>query len=569
MKKSPPVIIGGNTIFDEMFSLQNIEDWQLSGSDGEHCNDGIEDMSQKYHSLTETAAKDTDAETVTVKENGHHFNGVNGNGIHEDHDDSEDDDCNGAKNEDSARDTGHEAETTSTDTIENEPIAPVPYYGRTLVAPEYMNFQLQDDNSQKEEKDMEGDASGQLDQSFGGEEDKTLSEDEADKNADDDQDDKSKGDERDSDEEQITREEEELEASPNLAQPEEDGEQKDEDEGEEEKNEEDEVQEKNEMGEEDEKVIDGDGVGIDEHSDDIGVNEIEEEDGVETNNEGDRVVEDKKEDGDVVNESEEGAEEEESSEEEEVEQEDENARRDETERYEDGGGESDEVEEETKEEKKENDIVEQRNEDVTDHHTEETSEQNNGIERENEEEKIEEKETPEEEAEFDGKQSVDDDLTLEVQNESFSQPPKAEDEDDIQDEEFDNEDLTTGKESTLEHYDSLKVNVSSPTPDLTEVGSAESLHEVEIEQKEDDDGDEGEDQEEAAAEREESSKETDEHEEQPGVTVRTVNYWHEIWLRLCYNGINAPIHSFHNSFLELRFKAIFGFFLIVKGAVKR
>ena len=559
-----------------MFSLQNIEDWQLSGSDAEHCNDGIEDMSQKYHSLTETAAKDTDAETVTVKENGRHYNGVNGNGIHEYHEDSEDDDYNGqvdsAKNEDSARDTGHEAETTSTDTIEDEPTAPVPYYGRTLVAPEYMNFQLPDDNSQKEEKDMEGDASGQLDQSFGGEEDKTLSEDEPDKNADDAQDDKSKGDERDSDEEQkITWEEEKevLEASPKLTQPEKDSEQKEEDEGEEETKEEDEVQEKNETGEEDEKVIDGDGVGIDEHSDVIGVNQIEEEDGVETNNEGDRVVEDKKEEGDVIKENKEGAEEEKSSEEEEVEQEDENARRDETKRYEDGGGESDEVEEETKEEKKENVVVEKRNEDVTDHHTEETSEQNDGIERENEEEKIEEKETPEEEEEFDGKQSVDGDLSLEVQNESFSQLPKAEDEDGIQDEEFDNEDLTTGKESTLEHYDSLKVNVSSPTRDLTEVGSAESLHEVEIEQKEDDDGDEEEDQEEATAEREESSKETNEHEEEPGVTVRTVNYWHEIWLRLCYNGINALIHSFHNSFLELRFKAIFGFFLIVKGAVKR
>ena len=108
---------------------------------------------------------ETNAKTETVKGNGHHLNGarVNGNGIHEDpnghtsfnEDEDSNDEPDDVGNENIGKETGCKAGKTYGETIEDEPASPVPYYGRTLVAPEYMSFQLPGDTFQRAGRDTE------------------------------------------------------------------------------------------------------------------------------------------------------------------------------------------------------------------------------------------------------------------------------------------------------------------------------------------------------------------------------------------------------------------------------
>ena len=108
---------------------------------------------------------ETNAKIETVKGNGHHWNRapVNGNGIHEDpnshtsfnEDEDSNDEPDDVGNENNGKETGCEAGKTYLETIEDDPATPVPYYRRTLVAPEYMNFQLPGDTFQRDRRDTE------------------------------------------------------------------------------------------------------------------------------------------------------------------------------------------------------------------------------------------------------------------------------------------------------------------------------------------------------------------------------------------------------------------------------
>ena len=110
---------------------------------------------------------------------------------------------------------------------------------------------------------------------------------------------------------------------------------------------------------------------------------------------------------------------------------------------------------------------------------------------------------------------MQDDLTLATQNESFTQSFKGDVEDDNQDEEIDQEDMAIRTKLTLEHWDSLKVNVASPTRDITEVGSAESLNELEADQTKEDEEEEDEEEKEKEEEEEEEKEEEEEDDEAP------------------------------------------------------
>ena len=114
----------------------------------------LDDFKSKQYSPALTMEKYQDTEESEV--NGHHYDGVNGNGIREDPDNHWTVHRNGDVDEDTKENTekvnGHEADD-SEETKEDESAAPLPYFGKTLVAPEYVNFQLADDNSQVEEKE--------------------------------------------------------------------------------------------------------------------------------------------------------------------------------------------------------------------------------------------------------------------------------------------------------------------------------------------------------------------------------------------------------------------------------
>ena len=94
--------------------------------------------------------------------NRHDHDGVNGNGIHEDPDDHWTVHRNGDVDEHTKENTekvnGHKADDPE-ETKEDEPAAPLPYFGKTLVAPEYMNCPLPEDSSQVEEKEDENENS--------------------------------------------------------------------------------------------------------------------------------------------------------------------------------------------------------------------------------------------------------------------------------------------------------------------------------------------------------------------------------------------------------------------------
>lgn len=126
----------------DMLSSEETEPFDFKG-DAEDYDDEYEEVSPKQNSLKEMPENNSLVKTETSKENGHDYNGlignsINGNGVHEIHgeeDDIDEDEVNGV----------------SAETNEDDPAPSVPYYGRTLVAPEYMNFQLEE-TSQRQEK---------------------------------------------------------------------------------------------------------------------------------------------------------------------------------------------------------------------------------------------------------------------------------------------------------------------------------------------------------------------------------------------------------------------------------
>lgn len=115
---------------------------------------GLNDFTSKQYSPALTMEKCHDMGESEV--NRHDHDGVNGNGIHEDPDDHWTVHRNGDVDEHTKENTekvnGHKADD-SEETKEDEPAAPLPYFGKTLVAPEYMNCLLPEDSSQVEEKE--------------------------------------------------------------------------------------------------------------------------------------------------------------------------------------------------------------------------------------------------------------------------------------------------------------------------------------------------------------------------------------------------------------------------------
>lgn len=515
---------------------ENGDDYQLTGGsrDVEHDNDEVNDLNPKQLPVTDTAAMDTDNEKATMKENGNYYNGVNGNGVHGDHNDHEDDGHNGeadvGSESDEVETTKHNGDTTFPEIMEDEPAAPVPYYGRTLVAPEYMNYQLSDDVSHEEENDFEDtngnddevvgsvddaesdkpeegeeNASGEHDQRRAQEEeDIALYKDGSEESASDDVGHKNDRNDSALDEEQGVRQEgggKMVEALPRLAQPEEDDEQNIGDEREVEENEEDEGQEINELKDSNEGGIEGDVAEKEKYNqvtEDMGITEGDEVDGESVNSVAKQYQEEapEKEESNQVDGPQYGDE-----------SEGEHATRGHGEDGEEDvdEGEYEDVIEQTQVNKVEKEDDADSDEDETGLCAKETGESDDKIEEE-----AKKFETQDEEA--DEKQNVEDYSMSET-------APSVDVKDETENEEMEVYDLTSRRESTLEHWDSLKGNVSSPTRDITEVESTESLNEIEVEQKEDDDGDQDVHTEEEPEPLEESSKETVEHGEESEVTT--------------------------------------------------
>ena len=144
--------------------------------DSEDHDDEYEEVSPKHGSLKETPVNTSLFKTGTAKENCHDHHGIigntiNGNGVHEIHREDQhyynDRDDEGNLKDDLDEDQPVNGEENHNDrpvTERNEEAdraPPVPYYGRTLLAPEYMNFQLEE-ASQKEEKTAEDDNDNEI-----------------------------------------------------------------------------------------------------------------------------------------------------------------------------------------------------------------------------------------------------------------------------------------------------------------------------------------------------------------------------------------------------------------------
>ena len=143
----------------DMLSSDETEPFDFKG-DAEDHDDEYGEVSPKQNSLKETPEDTSLVKSEIPKENGHDHHGIigntiNGNGIHEIHSenphnyDDRDDEDEGQVNGEENHNDGVAAETNEDDSAPS-----VPYYGRTLVAPEYMNFQLKE-TSQKEGKTAE------------------------------------------------------------------------------------------------------------------------------------------------------------------------------------------------------------------------------------------------------------------------------------------------------------------------------------------------------------------------------------------------------------------------------
>lgn len=152
----------------DMLSSDETEPSDFKGDAKDH-DDEYEEVSPKQNSLKETSEN-----TSLAKENSHQHheiigNAINGNGIHEIHRedphsyDDRDDEGNVKDDIDDGQVNGEENynDRAAAETNEDDRAPPVPYYGRTLVAPEYMNFQLEE-ASQKEEKTAEDDNDNEI-----------------------------------------------------------------------------------------------------------------------------------------------------------------------------------------------------------------------------------------------------------------------------------------------------------------------------------------------------------------------------------------------------------------------
>ena len=165
--------------------LQNVGDWHTNvesrdilssdetessvfKGDSEDHDDEYEEVSPKHNSLKETPGNTSLFKTGTAKENSHDHHGIigntiNGNGVHEIHREDphfyDDRDDEGNLKDD--LDEGHNDRPVTERNEDADLAPPVPYYGRTLLAPEYMNFQLEE-ASQKEEKTAEDDNDNEI-----------------------------------------------------------------------------------------------------------------------------------------------------------------------------------------------------------------------------------------------------------------------------------------------------------------------------------------------------------------------------------------------------------------------
>ena len=152
----------------DMFSSDEADPSDFKEGPKDH-DDEYEEVSPKQISLKETPENISLVETETAKENGHNHHAIkgdamNGNGVHEIHledphnYDDRDDEGNIKDDIDDGQVNGEENhnDKAAAETNDGDLVSPVPYYGRTLVAPEYMNFQLEE-TSQKEEKTQEDD----------------------------------------------------------------------------------------------------------------------------------------------------------------------------------------------------------------------------------------------------------------------------------------------------------------------------------------------------------------------------------------------------------------------------
>ena len=154
----------------DITSLDETEPSDFKG-DTEAHDDEYEEVSPKQNSLKEMPEDTSLAKTETETQNGHDNNGMinNGNGIHEiDDEDSRthgdrDDEGNEEDDIDEDKVNGEEdySDRASAEVNEDDRAPPMPYYGRTLVAPEYMNFQLEE-TPQEEEKATEDDNDNEI-----------------------------------------------------------------------------------------------------------------------------------------------------------------------------------------------------------------------------------------------------------------------------------------------------------------------------------------------------------------------------------------------------------------------
>lgn len=126
----------------DLLSSGEIESLQVKGDIEEH-DDGYEEICPKQQPQDEKTERELDGMDGNAKENGHECSDENGNGIDEELDEDEVNDdeetVNGSKRDQDDQDKDESVETLAEMNGE-EATSSVPYYGRTLVAPEYMNF---------------------------------------------------------------------------------------------------------------------------------------------------------------------------------------------------------------------------------------------------------------------------------------------------------------------------------------------------------------------------------------------------------------------------------------------
>lgn len=158
----------------DILSSDETESSDFKG-DAADRDDEYEEVSQKQNSLRVTPENTSLFKTETAKENGHDHHGIignaiNGNGVHEIHRENphnynnRDDEGNLKDDLDEGQPLNGEEnhnDRAAAETNEDDRAPPVPYYGRTLVAPEYLNFQLEE-TSQKEEKTTEDDNDNEI-----------------------------------------------------------------------------------------------------------------------------------------------------------------------------------------------------------------------------------------------------------------------------------------------------------------------------------------------------------------------------------------------------------------------